>query len=489
MKKKIILLVLALSLPALAYWLYSASFIEITVPDQQSRGFTYRIVNQQNKKTKLIKDTGNTVKVRVFKGSYEIEVNKGGQNFFALINTPGRLKTAKVEARLSAEKDRQFIGDNPAACMSYINGVLISYNCGGAFEEARIHMPATSAQPTYTLTNPNVFLAGFLGGIVNTSEGSLALIRELADDKSGYFVHRINQNLQSLGSFQLPDLSASKLYFITNYKNAFAVYDTAYNDIFYYASVRSKPERVSVSKPQTAGVKFISASFQDNAFVKLYTNEDSSKDARSEVIVSQDNRSRRFVFDKVVSDPLVCGKQKLCVLTEGNLELYDIESNKPEPVFKVLGVQAIYKINGELLVVKNDGILDLDIDRQIGAYEYSLGSYKFCGLQKESAGYFICLINSRSKKVALYIDRTTANTDNIDKKIDQLQKLPEVTSISTYANFIFISPELGELVYNKSIGGYSYDPSTKQVVNQKINQEIVRVGLDRRKYTIINTSE
>ena len=124
-----------------------------------------------------------------------------------------------------------------------------------------------------------------------------------------------------------------------------------------------------------------------------------------------------------------------------------------------------------------------------GFAEYSYGDSHFCGMQKIDTSKYVLCSNAGSETAALLVDRNTANTDSIDKKIQQLKKISFIDNVSIYGKYIFISPNLGPLVYDNSIKGYNYDPASKRSVSSKINEEIDKIGIDRKAYSIINTAD
>jgi hypothetical protein len=90
--------------------------------------------------------------------------------------------------------------------------------------------------------------------------------------------------------------------------------------------------------------------------------------------------------------------------------------------------------------------------------------------------------------MALYVDRTQNNTDSIDKKIAGLNDLENVKSVSLYRNQLYISPGLGNPVYNRVTNSFGYDEALRKATNAKINSTIDELGIDRTKYVITNTA-
>jgi len=126
----------------------------------------------------------------------------------------------------------------------------------------------------------------------------------------------------------------------------------------------------------------------------------------------------------------------------------------------------------------------LDVDSLAGHYEYLFGNYGFNGLQTVESGYILKLFTNKDRSVAVLVEQGAIDSDSIDKKIADLQKLQEVTFVSIYDKFIYISAKLGSPVYSSELRSYIDNPETKKVVAEKINKEIDRLGIDRKVYTI-----
>lgn len=134
-------------------------------------------------------------------------------------------------------------------------------------------------------------------------------------------------------------------------------------------------------------------------------------------------------------------------------------------------------------------MLELNIDNRDGYIGYSPGSYNYCGMHTDSAGYTLCLINTKQSRVALHIDNQNTDNNSIDQKVAQLLKLPEVDTISAYGQYIYIVPNAGQLTYDSASRSFGYDPEKLAAASDKINQEINKLGIDRSNYIIRNTSQ
>lgn len=120
---------------------------------------------------------------------------------------------------------------------------------------------------------------------------------------------------------------------------------------------------------------------------------------------------------------------------------------------------------------------------------YTFGeAYTFCGIKAVGGGAALCINNELGESSAIHLT-TDRNSDMIDKKVDQLRATDRVTFVSAYKNFIYVTPDGGDLIYSPASGGYIYDPEVLSVANQAIQNAVSELGIDRAKYQIINSLE
>ena len=491
-KKKVVLLVVAILLGIIGYWLSTISFIEISVSGlQDNETMSVQILNQGSLKTSELNVPSGSVKKRVAKGDYEVLVKQSNKSFFAVVKARGLFQKAMVAGQLQPEKSRRFIADGPENCMNFIGSIFVSYACSDIFSNIKIHLPATNNSPTYVLKTTNAQLAAYTEGIIKTKEGYLALILWPSDGEApaAHFIYRVGQNLKTTDETLLKELDANTSYAIKPYKEGFIVYDTSFDKILYYPSIGSSPTAVATQKPKAGGLQPVALDIQQDTVLTLHASSVDTKKARSEAVVTTNNQSRHFTFKKGYSAGKLCGSQKMCLIGSKTLDIYDIGGSKPVLLFAISGVSTVESSINGLLVVRKDGVLRLDIEKRAGFMEYSFGGYSFNSMQVEGGGYVASLTGYKSRKVALLIDQQAQNSDSIDKKVLALQKMSDVNVVSANGTYIFISPNLGELVYNDGLGGFDYDPVTKKTVNDRINAEIDRLQISRSVYKIINTSE
>lgn len=505
----ILLAVLAIIILVLV-WCFTHSFVEITVNNSVNGDLNYRLLDQSNLRTAETTSSSKTIKKLVRRGSHEVLVRQGETSYFAVVKSNGFLSTSRVSAELSVEKARSFIGNNPGSCMYIVAGVLLSQACGDSVDRLQTHVPATASLPTFTKKAATPF-SGFVEGVANTSEGSIILIKSPdvdEDEGAPHTAYLLNAIGATTNGVALADLEENKVYNLVNYKDGFIVYAPDSSRAYYYTSRAAAPSIISLNQPKTTGLKLNSLNTKDETIVMAYSNDtrrelsntsdpegeeihsetvDAPSKIKSEVVLQNDGQAKHFVFETEPARIRYCAENKICTLDEGVLGIYDVSSDKQKLEFRVTGVTSIENSPSGLLVVREEGVMRLDLDKHQGMIEYTLGDYRYCGIRPEGTTYIVCVANNDNLRSAILVNPNQNDTDNIDKKIQELAKLGEIKELSIYGNFIYVSPELGDLKYIEASGGFGYDPALISSANTKINQEIERLGIDRNKYTVVNS--
>ncbi len=496
MRRKILFGTLAVLALFVIFIVSRLSFIEINITDSSGQKVAYELLNQKDQKSKKAESISGKLKKLVWKGTWEVTARSSEKSYFGIIKTGGFLRTSEVVVSLENESKRQFIGMNPGSCMLYTGNVLISHSCSDTFINTKVHIPATSKQPTYVKTPP-LPIGGNIEGIVKTGEGLLALIRSpyavVSEDGESHNIYKLSENLTSTKSVSLTELDADKSYYISRYREGFIAYDTNFESIYYYPSINATPQIIEPGRPTDSDFGPLQVSTYSDSVVATYSNSivggdhDKKVDPVAEVFISSNGReSKHFVFEKSYSSSQLCADDKLCLLSDQKLEVYEISGKKPKLLYVITGVQSFASTASGLYIVRDSGVFKFDVGQKAGFMQYSFGDYEYCGIQTTEGGYVLCLINNRGQKVALYIDDSIKNTDSIDKKVAELSKLPEISNISVYDKYIYIVPNLGPSVYDKSKKIFTYDSKVKKVVNDKVNQQIGIIGFDQANYSLIN---
>jgi hypothetical protein len=452
--------------------------------------FTYKLLDQSNNEVWTAKGDSRVARV-IKKGKYNLQVSHNESSFFSYLNVPGFLRKTDLRYKLSAEKSRQFVGDNPAPCMIFTDK-LYSYECGGGFSSIQEHVPATAAQPSYT-SAISTSLNGEVESLIKTNLGTIALLHA----GTTHNLYLLDNNLAPVNSLALTGLKSTDSYSALAYKDGFLAYSSNFDKVVYFDSFKAAGQEIAIRVPGDKELTAQSLSANGDTFVITYSNfsgEDSldakalSRIKNTAVVYSQKPTQYDYSGQRIVS-AVNCGTSKLCLLNSKGLSVYKLGQTK-HPIYIFPGVKYIDpSSDGNISGVSSSGILHINADRGTGFLDYTFDDYKFCGFQPiYTSKYLLCLI-SGDKKTALLIDRASENSGSVDKKVQALSKMAEVSDLSVYGKYIFITPSLGPLVYSEAAKGYTYDPETKKAVNGVINERLKQLGIDIQNYTIINTSE
>lgn len=468
-------------------------------PGQGSGSRTvYHLHNQQNGKVIKIESGSSPLRRIVAKSTYEIMAQRDSLSSFAIVETKGFFRTTAHDAVFNAESSRQFVGSNPAPCMHY-TGILYSYVCAGSLDSLMIHIPGTADVPTYTENN-RAYIEDEVESLLRIEGADYVLTRAFdAEGESTHIAYRLEGGIVEGSGTELQGLDATLLYHFIAYGRGFLAYDENFGSLMYFTSLGSSPTQIKLAGPTSDKLKpywldakneTILIAYSDNVGGEDADIHDEEANVSTQVEVHYAGSSKYLEFDdRQYRRVLLCGTQKICMLSGEWVYVHDISGSKPKLLYKVGGVRSVTAFDDRLLVAREQELLLLDIESGRGYKDYSLGSYQFCGLQSQPDSYLVCLINSRSKKMALLITPGQPDTDGIDKKVEKLLALPEVADISVYKQFVYISPEAGELKFIPSLDGYGYDPEKKAEAAKKIYEATLHLDISKNGYRVINTLE
>ena len=474
------------------------SFITIKVQSPSTNGeFTYRITDSTGKTSKTTSDKPSYRKL-VARGSYTVEASQNDKNFFAFTSTSGFFLNKKVEANLLSEKSRNFVGDNPDICMSYSSNILLSYLCGGTMKSLKAHMPAVNSQAT--LARMIEASGDQIEGMARIDGKSIAVIKTVGADsaESARLITTVDQNGLSVseGAFH-SELSSPNPYEVKHYRDGFVVLGENSSELRYYRSAKDRGETISLSAPKDTKLSRYAWGTSPNSIALAYFDVDrrAAEDPHDDkthgtttIVLLQDNKSKQVKIGGYFTDVLPCGTKKLCVVNNKKLLVYDV-SGRTKLLFTLPGVQAIDNSGDSLLVATENNILAVDVDKQSGGIDFSLGGYTYCGMNADPDGYQLCLINEQQRKVALRVDRSKENANNIDKKILQLNKSKAVSTISIYGNTIVVVPNYGAKVYDPVQKIYTNDPATVARMNAEFAKDLQASGISTSEYTVSGLSQ
>ncbi len=492
--KRIFLLIIGvLLLLWLVVWVFTHSFLEITVANNKPGDITYEIKDQADGRTVAYADTNKTSFKKILKrGNYQVSVTQKGPGQVAAVHQTNIFTKTRLNLVLKEEVSRTFIGDRPGYCMQYAEEVLISDNCGGRYEDMKTHIPATEALPTHTL-NDEDGLKATNEGFLTTPEGNFLLVLQpiSEDDTYRHILYRINRSKEKASALSqrtdLVELNPAITYSVRSYGTGFIAYDSSFSQVFYYSGIgaRGTELKLGAANKSLAG-QSITSSSRGVAVTRSNIgtlDKKSLKEPATEVALLSGDNIRHLSFKKQYNSALPCGTSKICALSGNVLDIYNIEKEKPRLLYSLADVLAINDNGNSLGIVTSYGLLDFDPEKREGSYLYSFGGYSFQTLGVADKAFILGLSTQKSREAALLISAGTS--DDIDKKVLEIEGLPEVNSVSAYKNFVFLTPNLGEPTYNPDTG-FGFEPAVRASVNDSIGNAIKKIGLDTNTYKVIN---
>lgn len=480
--------------------------ITIETTGGSNQDYTYEILDQSNQEVDKIVTKDATLKKKVSSGSYEVTVTQNDRSFFAVINTEKDVNTT-LKAPLKTERLRSFVGINPGNCVDLLQGhVLISHGCGeNLIQLQTLHIPGTASSPTYISRFQTPSLGKFESNTI-TKEGDLALFGLAApgrteDEGSPDYNHTIytyqtgpGGTIQTKASAALTDLKQDRGYTIEQYKDGFIAFDSAFESIWYYPSMRAKPTQINLEGAKAKGVFKDGISVNNSGEIAAvyspriesseeggYTEEAGTE---TEVVIYRDGRSIHRTYTDQYAQIKLCGQNRICMVnnTQKTMEIRDTASGNI--VFTLPEVSAFVGYDKGVIAVKEKSVVSLDTTTLQGFTEYTFGDNNFCGIKQADNGYVLCITNTRNKRQALYIDQTKEdNTGAIDAKINVLNGEPIIHDLNIYGQYLFVTP-VGNLVYDTASNSYLPDPSGTAKVNESVNAVLDKAGIDRKLFQI-----
>jgi hypothetical protein len=470
------------------WWAYTHAIIQITTTGAAAGNIDYRLstLGKTPKDSSFASEGSKTSRI-IGSGEYSLTLSQDNKNYFSVIKAGHWLSHTKVAASLKPEKQRVYVGDKPLNCMFFTN-VLYSLDCGNPFSSIVRHVPADSTLPTYIETPKVQGIEGVVEGMTKTNEGNLILVHPGdVEGPGGHIIYQVDASLNPTKKVNLKGLDSNIDYSIANFRQGFLIYSTDLSQVFYYGTVSSTPQKMPVTRPSDKSLKPISLMVNQEHISTAYSQTPSdlsgNQSVKNEVIDFNSGVSKKLDFrGPPLTKAVWCAADRVCVLSGKLMLIYSMASG--QQVFSLGSMQDIAMIGDKLLLADDKKILQLDAHNLSGVVDYSYGGYSFCGLQGvDTSRYMLCL-QSDNKKVAIMINRDADDKDSLDKKIQQLSKLQEVSTVSVYGHFIHISPDLGALVYNPAQSGYTPDPAKQKMSQAKINAEIDKLGIDKSVYII-----
>ncbi|MBX4188795.1 hypothetical protein KW792_01715, partial [Candidatus Saccharibacteria bacterium] len=330
---------------------------------------------------------------------------------------------------------------------------------------------------------------GIIEGLIKTPEGNIALVHQAdLEGPGGHILYLLDSSLRPVKSLVQSDLDSESNYEIKPYGQGFVAYSSDYGQVYKYSSINAASSKMALTAPKNNKLKALSLYVSGNHITIGYSDpqSDPMKASSNEILDYSDSRSTDTAFSGL---PIVaasfCGQASLCVRSaDKSMSVYN---SGGKLLSKLWGIEEMQPMGGQILLALDDKTVLFNVDENTGLPEYTYGSYKFCGLQPIAADAYLLCMKSGNKTVALEIHRSSDDQDSIDKKINQLQKLPQVDTVSIYRNYIYIVPQSASLKYDAAHKITEPDPAAQAAINLKINKEIDTLGINRNAYKIIIT--
>lgn len=510
MKAKLILAGFIGALLCIFFWLATHSFVEITIQNPTDN-LTYNLLDQRSERVASAQNAPAKIKRLVRRGSHQLTVWNDDESAFSLVKAGGFLGTTSVSVRLQPAHHREFVGNNPGNCLYPVDNRLLSIICGDTYDRLQVHQPATTSQPTLSAkANGKIF--GLIEGVVRTKEGSVMLVKASAIEgqQTAHTAYLLQPDGNVTKPTPLSDLSTNKEYALKPYKDGFLAYDTVSGTVFAYESLGAEPTRIAAAKPKARDQAFSAVETYDATMAHIYTNtpdvvapdvdhgegisahseefEEAAtqdKKSKSEVAVRRNGQTVFYGFRKPAYGLRLCGKDLICALENGIMEVFDVSGQKAKLLYKVYGVVTIQNLPEGLLLVRPTDVLLFDVQERRGLVSYDLGNYSFCGIGVGQKGYDLCVLSPGEKRFGLRIKLDQTKADDIDQDLLRLEALTQVETISVYGSFIHILQNVGNPRLDRATGSYEYPQDKIDSTTATINGQLDRLGIDRSVYTVI----
>lgn len=466
-------------------WLINSSFIEVNITNGESGSYKYNFLNQSsNKNTEIVSNNPQT-KQLLPTNSYSVLIQQNYRSFFSVVKTGKFLANTYIEDKLVPENKREFIGNNPGQCMSYVNSVLVTFGCNDLLENALVHIPATPNLPTYSTTTRGKGPAGYYEGIFETKDGSFALSHIPNSEEYGqtHILNKLGANFQSIEAINISTLNPSIRYSAVKFKNGFIAFNDSFSDIQYFPDTKNQSSNITGVYPDPSYTP-----------LNLDTNSETimtsySKNNKTYMFFNNNGIITSITVNKKYSTVSYCGEKYLCMINNKLLDIYKINKNQLDYMYSINGVKNIINIGNDIYFANNLGIVKFNIEKRSGYITYSFGEYRYNSMIKTADGsrVVISVTNPSNNRVALLINPLDNNNDNIDKKIISLIKSGDIKNLSIYKNYISIVPNItpnnasSNITNNQVI---TLDQNKIDLINKNIKKMIVDSGIDQNMYKI-----
>ena len=489
-------------------YLYNHSFISITVNNPSGSEITYTILNQRNNQSTEIKTKKTTIKKYVSRSQYEIKVGENSRNSWNEIDSGSFLSTKNVPVTLEKERDRTFIGSSPAGCMTRAE-ILLSTDCDGPLSALKRHIPGTNETPPFVLegvegldNNPEYVAATKQGTIAFVSVSETGEFDE-ADEGSPvpqYYIAKLQNDGQKATEVREITIDPTpNRHTVLPYKEGFIIYDNNFSNFYYLANFNAQPKKITLPKTDS-GLAIKQVSTSDSYITVSYSNYEENKNnstpslqkgIKSQVYLLDENGViKSYSFNTYWNKAIACGTEKLCLLSiadkRNQVNIYDITSNKARYLYSVNNAKDIFTSGSILKVINENSVLSIDVDKRVGAVDYTFKKSAFCGFttNPQDKDYVLCITDVAGKNNAVLIKSSSSVTVSIDDIVNGLIEKSYIDTIIPDRNRLYIVPNYGNLVFVEG-SGFTNDPEVVKDIDLKIRNDLAETKLKESGYTLI----
>lgn len=479
----------------LLYFFLNYSFVLVQSPQAASVTLTQKGETIQQMEL----PAGGSERKLLKKGFYEIFASNGNnESFIQSFQLNGKLQSTTIETPLKKAVDREFIGENPIACVSYVYERLLSYPCNSKLTNASLYVPPTATTPGYA-TKPFSFDAMLEGVTKQTNNGPLVIVRAPAMNEGffpGHSAYRLTNNFNIERPQQLAQADPNAFYEVIDYREGFVLFSPEIEPLYYSGDTLE----VDSLEPNTSpGDNFNKTGFSAYKHIYAITYNDQDEDQEidlddpehtagitTKLIVVDGDTERAFSLDGYYASVTICGEDVVCALKGDSLSIHKINDSELAKQFEYHAVLRYEQFSEDILITTGSGVAQVDLETGGGFYHIGLQNQQACGTSVLEDTYILCTINSSNKKAALLVNPQKQVSVEIDEVVNRIHASSYVQDVSAYKNTIYISPDYGDREVLPD-GGIGYPPDKVQQVDRQIAEVVRATGLNLQDYLVQTT--
>lgn len=469
----------------LLFWIASQGRITIDLPEGSKNieliGNGFRVVFETGERQ---------VSKTVPAGSYTVIITGESGSYLALVRAGRFLRGPTINAStLIPEINRGFIGDEPRSCPVMIQGKLLSYTCGSTINSLVYHAPATAEMPTITRAIPSTVGGANLEAANEVVEGVVEL------DSEAYVITRIkdvDSVVRKLYSLSFVNGLPQKTFIRTIYdlkETSYRFISSADKKLLALGNSQVlsgnnfenlKPLELADSGVLGTG-NFVDRS-QDGQLLYAATKTAQGTNGTGTTVTGTEltvfgNKHLSKLFDKPLSVVLFCG-ENICTISDEGLSVWNESFRLLHTIPGVKGV--VVDKSQNILTYTDKVVYRLDPAAFTGSIVYASSYYSvnYVGIAGDNT---IISISSANKKHALLLNSGPQRSDEAFRPFFENKY---INTVSIYGDIAYVSPELGEMVFNPANEAYDYSEEAKQAARESIFGLIDDLNIESKGYRI-----